>query len=242
MGDSEVITVGLQLGARFPTDWYNRIHEQVVLNGHLDPRLNHQWSAAWNGVAFRFDAMRSHDQAFGELIAKHGVSPAHVQRSHQERELFAFFASASSLFETFAYASWVLMAAAKVDGFALETYQDQSRVQFSRLVDKLGAALPDDPFSKALAEISDSASFMELQSIRNYLIHRSTPTRAIGFEVGEGATGTAKWNVHIHGGDDISIESSTTGERLAWSADALARLLPPMFHLASQMMGSARTP
>lgn len=226
MGDQEVITVGLRLGTAFPTHAYNSIHNHVIFRGRFGKVHSRQWQGSWNAVAFRFDALLRHDREFRRLLADPQPTQPHEHRSAQEQELFAFFATASALFECLGYATFTLLAGNRAPGFTLRTLRDQRRVDLkTRLLPSLRETLPGHPLTTGFSRLLRSRSFNEIQDIRNYLSHRTAPTRAIYRGIGE-PDRPDQWNLKPHGRPNIAIEPTTTSSRVDWCGEMLALLMP----------------
>lgn len=225
MGEQEVITVGLRLGPKFPTHAYNLVHTHVVFRGRFGKLHSRQWQASWNAVAFRYDALRRHDREFRRLLTDtHPVDP-HAHRSAQEQELFGFFATASALFECFGYAAYTFLAGTRIPGFRLRTLQDQRRVDLrTRLLPALRTALPAHPLTTGFSRLLRSKAFGEIQDIRNYLSHRTAPTRAIHLGVGDVEYRADQWNLRPHGRANIPVEPGTTASRVVWCSEMLTLL------------------
>lgn len=222
----------------FPTDAYNRAHDLVTRRGRFRKRLAGQWRAAWNAVAFRYDAMVAHDAAFRST---QGSPETPENRSYQERELLAFFVNASSLFECCGYATHVLLVGCGVSGFRLSTHRDQQRVDLQRILRPLRGARPKDRLTTGYGRLMRARKFREIQEIRNYLSHRSTPPRAIYLSVGTGRTSPDLWRLGIHGWPDIPIEAATTADRLAWCSDMLTLLITRILEFADRELPVRRS-
>jgi len=224
MGEKEVITVGLRLGPKFPTHPYNLVHSHVVFRGRFGKLHSRQWQASWNAVAFRYDALTRHDREFRRLLRNSHPSDLHAHRSAQEQELFGFFATASALFECFGYATYTVLAGSRTPGFRLRTLQDQRRVDLIRLLPALRMALPRHPLTTAFSRLLRSKAFKETQDIRNYLSHRTAPTRALSRGVGDGEYRADQWNLRPHGRAKIPLEPATTASRVVWCSEMLTLL------------------
>jgi hypothetical protein len=222
----------------FPTDAYNRVHELVNGRGRFGKRLDSQWRASWNAVALRYDSLLAHDVAFRKAYA----SPSTPEnRSLQERELFGFFASGSSLFECCGYATHALLAGCHVPSFRLLTYREQRRVDLPRLLPSLRLARPRSRLTTGYGRLLTARKFREMQEIRNYLSHRSNPPRTIHLSAGGGTTQPDRWRLGIHGWPDIAVEAATTSDRLTWSADMLTMLVTRMRDFAEHELPVRRS-
>lgn len=221
MGEMFVETVGLPLGAAFPTASYNKVHSLVVRRGRFGKRLATQWHASWNGVAFRYAALKTHDQAFRDSVSRSGTAPGGEERALQERELFGFFCNAAALFECFGYATYVVLAGCHVPTFTLRTFREQKRVDLPRLLPALRRQLPNDRLTNGIGRLMRSNTLAEIQDVRNYLAHRSAPPRRVF--LGTAPDGRpAEWNLRIHGRRNIPVNASTTDDRMQWCSAMLS--------------------
>src|SRR3989344_958539 len=100
---------GLNISEGFPIASYELIFE-IINSAPKDSKLYEHFAGAWNAIAYRFQAVVEHGNAFAALIATHGSTPPPEERYAQEKTLFDFYSTGFSTFEATFYGLYTIGA------------------------------------------------------------------------------------------------------------------------------------
>jgi hypothetical protein len=194
----------------FPFQEYETVNARAapLLAGQAE--LSREFGAAWNAVAYRFQAVVEHGESVSASLSKHGAGPPSEERYRQERDLYGFFASGYSTLEAAFYGLHFVGAYLRPDLF-----QIKNKRQIGAPSGKLfTAAFPADQLGAVWAIILEDPAYKTWGEIRNVLIHRTAPGRAIKFG------GEDRWNLN-----DLEMTSSMPIQMRAELARMLSGLL-----------------
>ena len=172
--------IGFEPAAGFPQVPYEKA------NGRLAPLANspngetwRQFALAWNAVAFRFQACAEYDEAFRELFAEFGSNAGGLDRYRQQRDLYGCIVNACSVVESCYYAAHAVGALADPVAFPISTPEAQRAAKPKATARRYRARFSGDPFTSVLDSIIAEPFWSDLNSLRNVLIHRAAPGKAV---------------------------------------------------------------
>jgi hypothetical protein len=200
----------------------------AVLARFAGHRHYEHFAGAWNALAYRYQAVIDAGEAFSDLIAAHGTTPAPDVRYQQERALFDFYSAGFSVFECTCYALYAIGAFIRPDLFLLGTERDQQRVSPPSTRDAFGRAFPGDPICAAFATLFADPEYQQWREVRNVLTHRTAPGRRIYVSIGMDDELPTEWKLN-NTPLDASIATRGRAE--------LGRLLTGLLNSAARFAG-----
>lgn len=223
--DEHLYTMSV-LDIAMPTDFaseaYDSVYERLAaIFAYQQPQPPSwpEYSAAWQGLAYRFQSCDEHDQAFTESINRFGVTPPPLERYRQERELFGFFVTGLSSIECICYSLFSVGSLLTPDEFPLAAEAEMREVSPGTTLRRFRVAFANESVTHVLAQILGEQQYHDWKNARNVLSHRSHPGRNISVTVG-GPPHTARWAVQA-----IPIDVHTTASRRKWLASTLGNVL-----------------
>src|SRR5215210_6406760 len=111
----------------FPFDPYEAVHAKVAAkwSGAVS---YHQYSGAWNALAYRFHGSIDAGAKFQKSLKDFGAHPAPHQRYQQEEALFNFFSNGFAAFEALFYGLFAVGSFIDAIAFPLTTPREEQRV------------------------------------------------------------------------------------------------------------------
>lgn len=110
-------TTGLVMPDDFPIEPYECIQKQAVKHAG-DPKFPfNRFANGWNAVSYRFLAAVDYESSFRSSFPTDGSQPNHPAMYQQERVLFGFFYSSTSIVETAIFAFfpiWCISGPSKI--------------------------------------------------------------------------------------------------------------------------------
>jgi hypothetical protein len=234
-----VTTVGIDMPPEFPTQIYNDVQEIVTnFSGPPTPPFAH-WASGWNAVAHRFLSAADHSRAFTTSISATGTGGTPDDLHRQEEKLFAFFASACSAIESFAYAVHAAGAMKDAATFPLAPATVLRQIDLRSTATKYQSFRPNAPLSLGLAAVAGDPDYRDdLAGRRNILLHRTALSRSVFVYVGAASSPGPPlwWRASHHGLPDIPLDAKTTASRLNWLTQTLERLVKELYDYAKAEM------
>jgi hypothetical protein len=198
----------------FPAKLYESVQQRVSVDlGESYPEPRKLFAGGWNAVRYRYLACAEHDQDFTCSIQQERT---HLERYHQERDLFGFFVTGLSTIESLCFALHAIGSIVKPNEFPIGTEQDLKEITPASTARRFAKSFQGDPLTTALKQLTKSQDFIEWSRLRNILAHRATPGRAI--YVGGPQDGRIEWA-------DISLDHEATSSRRTWLSGVVLGLL-----------------
>jgi len=169
-----------------------------------------EYMAAWNAVAYRFQAMAEHDENFRTSLSTKGFDDRYVQ----ERELFGFFVTGLSAIEAFGYGLHFLLSIACPANFPIA---NKRAINIALTKKCLLATKPGEPLTLCVCSLLADQKYKDWKEIRDILAHRGAPGRIIS--LGGRPQGDI-WKLK-----DIPISLELTRGNRSWLAGNLEELL-----------------
>lgn len=186
---------GLSPHGDFPSECYEAVHARVA--GRWSAlAAYHQFSGAWNALAYRFHGSVDAGAKFQKSLKDYGSHPAPYQRYQQEEALFNFFSNGFATFEALFYGLFAIGSFINPTAFPLVTPKDQQRVSPSYTDDAFKRAFPGDPLLDAFAAVLGDADYQRWRDMRNVLTHRAAPGRRIFVGIGHGDAPPVEWRLN----------------------------------------------
>lgn len=224
---ASLATVGYEPTADFPQVPYDRMHLRLAPWAN-SPRAQtwRQFGLAWNAVAYRFQACAEHDEAFRELFDRVGSNAAGINRYRQQRDLYGCVVNACSVIESFYYAAYAVGALADPAAFPIDTPKAQRDIKPSATAALYRRTFPDDQFTALLDAVIADAHWRDLADLRNVLIHRAAPGKAVflstpGASVTPPADQLRLGDFHV---PDRDFDAQLTHACRRWAASSAATL------------------
>lgn len=213
--------VGFDVPDDFPLEQLELVHARVSDGGIYAANLPlwHHWAGGCNATMYRFIAA---DDANREWLATYTDRPSIEQHIRQDILLFEFFATALSSLECLAYGLAAIGEHLRPDVFPVTT--KPWTINFNSVPRMFAQAFPNEPLTKALTGINDSAEMTSLRDTRNILAHRAAPARTYSETLATSSGGDAATVGPTAWLGDVLNEDTTRRPR-GWIADALARML-----------------
>jgi hypothetical protein len=181
-----------------------------VRDGHEWPvRRVSEYSAAVNGILYRFRACAEFDEELQTSLKAHGASPPIEERFRQERALYGFYSSGQSALECFFYGAWFLGALNEPEAFDPDV--DRHKVSRGNVVKAFTRALPTHRMTVVLSAVNASAELEAWRLVRNQLTHAGHPGRTFS---GSSVT----WL-------EEPLDAARTTDARRWLSETLAELL-----------------
>jgi hypothetical protein len=186
MGDVALLTtVGFEPAADFPGIPYERTHERLApLANSPQAETWRQFGLAWNAVAFRHQACSEYDVAFRDLFDRLGSNAGGLERYRQQRDLYGCVVNACSVVESFYYAAHAVGALVDVSAFPIGTPQAQRDIDPGKTAKRYRLKYADDEFTAVLDSVIADPPWAELNLLRNVLVHRAAPGKAVHLTAG----------------------------------------------------------
>lgn len=208
----------LEMPTYFPKQYYKDIKTRIDQKKDSHKESWHEFAGGWNGIKYRFLACNEHKRAFTESIKLFSPSPPFPHRYIQERELFGFFTTGLSTIECFCYSLYSIASIINSKEFPIDDaslrYVTPSNVKNKFSKDE---AFKYSKIKIELEKLIGEEKYNEWCSIRNILVHRSSPGRH--FFYGGEHHGKTKWM------KEISIDVNTTSSRFDWLKNKITILL-----------------
>jgi hypothetical protein len=146
-----------------------------------------------------------YDSNFTVFITEHGPAPSLPLRYNQERDLFGYFASSTSVFDAYCFAMFAMGAILAPNKFSMA---DERKIDWQFTLNAYRKSFQSDPMLATLERLRDDPAYVELREIRNVLTHRAIPPRHFSLPVGSNRKPTA-----MLGQLNIDLGTNTTLER-----------------------------
>lgn len=220
-----------------PADFANKPYDNVYQRlanalAHQQPQHSSwpEYSAAWQGLRYRFRSCAEHDEAFTESVSKFGDTPDSSERYNQERDLFGFFVTGLSAIECACYGLFAVGSMLYPNEFPFTTDTDRRKVSPVSTLKKYRKVSTTEGLVQVLQRITNERQYRNWMYARNILAHRSSPGRKIYLTVGGPAeTHTTEWELQ-----GIPIDSTATASRRKWLANSLRDLLTEAEHFTAK--------
>ena len=198
----------------FPAEPYESIQQRISVDlGESHPEPRKLFASGWNAVRYRYLACTDHDRDFTHSIQQ---EQTHLERYHQERDLFGFFVTGLSTIESLCFALHAIGSIINPTKFRIRTDQDLTKIDPAKTARRFAASFQADSLTTALEHWTNSEEFAEWRRLRNILAHRATPGREI--YLGGPRNGSIEWS-------GIRIDQDTTASRRRWFSGTVRGLL-----------------
>lgn len=201
-GRSSLTPNGLIPHGDFPFEPYEAVHAKVAARWSMAASY-HQYSGAWNALAYRFHGSIDAGAKFQKSLKDFGSHPAPHQRYQQEEALFNFFSSGFAAFEALFYGLFGIGSFINAVTFPLTTPKEQQRVSPSHTNEAFKRAFPGDPLLVALASLLSDPGYQRWREMRNVLTHRAAPGRRVYVGIGSDDAPPVEWKLN-----DLPLDSA----------------------------------
>ena len=179
----------------FPFKPYEAVHAKVVARWSTALSY-HQYSGAWNALAYRFHGSIDAGTKFQKSLRDHGSHAAPHQRYQQEEALFNFFSNGFAAFEALFYGLFAVGSFIDAASFPLTTQKEQQRVSPSHTGEAFKRAFPGDPLLNAFASLFSDPAYQRWRDMRNVLTHRAAPGRRVYVGIGSDDAPPVEWKLN----------------------------------------------
>ena len=184
------------------------------------------YSAAWNGLAYRWRSAVEYGEKFERLIAL-GTAPPREEHYAQERALFGCVAAALSSIECFYMAAYCVGNGLVPNDFPLLSAKHLTKdpAQISKAYFTWA---PSDTFTLSLVRIADSVELKSLADLRNSLAHRGILPRQHSFSTTVSVPSAVPSNPKALAADfsyDAILDQTTTSSHTAWLCQVSCQLM-----------------
>jgi hypothetical protein len=211
----------------FPAEPYESIQQRVSVDlGESHPEPRKLFAGGWNAVRYRYLACTEHDRDFTHSIQQERT---HLERYHQERDLFGFFVTGLSTIESLCFALYAIGSIVKPNEFPIGTDRNLREITPARTARQFAESFQGEPLTTALEQLTNSGEFAEWSRLRNVLAHRTTPGR--GIYVGGPQHGTIEWA-------GINLDDETTPSRRRWLSEVVRGLLEAGDLFTTRVLGA----
>jgi hypothetical protein len=210
-------TNGLIMPSDFPSTEYESVYKKVLPYELLAKVSYEHFSGAWNAIAYRFRAIIEYEAAFTASLIKNGSSPSPIDRYQQERDLFGFFSSGFSIFESSFYGLFSIGSIISAANFPMTNLK---AIKPSFTAKALEKAFPNDGINTVLQSILSDNTFLDWHEIRNILTHRSAPGRVFFEGFGGGVPIPDQWKI-----GNISLDSKMAFTKRAALSELFLKLM-----------------
>jgi len=214
-----------------PEDFDHISYDSVKLRlSHHSQTNTSGWElfvAGWNGIAHRFRAMSEYDNEF--TLAKLSVNVSFDTRYLEEKSLFGFFVSGSSVLDCLSFglhATGIMLDSLHFSS----NFKTLSKVNLDSVTVSYQSTFSQERLTDILASVKTSPEYIEWKKVRNVLVHRAVPSRKIHFESSSsGYRFPAKppmWKTQVISEvESFDISESTTSRRRIWLSEQVNLLL-----------------
>lgn len=179
----------------FPFEPYEAVHAKVA--GQWSAAASyHQYSGAWNALAYRFHGSIEAGARFQKSLKVFGSHPAPHQRFEQEEALFNFFSNGFAAFEALFYGLFTIGSFMDQVAFPLGTPKDEQRVSPSHTHEAFRRAFPGDPLLNTFAGLLNDPAYQRWRDMRNVLTHRAAPGRRVYVGLGADDAPSVEWKLN----------------------------------------------
>ena len=173
-------SIGFKPATGFPQAPYERTHARLAPLAETSLAATwRQFGLAWNAVAYRFQACAEFDDAFRDLFARLGSNTGGLDRYQQQRDLYGCVVNACSVIESFYYATYAAGALANPAAFPIATPKAQRGINPPATATAFQRIYPGDPVTVVLSSVIAGPPWAKLKLLRNVLIHRAAPGKAV---------------------------------------------------------------
>jgi hypothetical protein len=204
----------LVVPADFPVVPYESVRKRVSVDlgeSHSDSRR--EFAGGWNGLRYRYLACSEYDRDFTLSIQQRLT---HLERYHQERDLFGFFVTGQSAIECLCYSLYAVASIMRPIQFPVQTMQDLVNIEWRKTTGLFSISFPGETLTNALDDLAKSSDFSAWRKQRNILAHRATPGRV--FNHGGPQNGVIEWS-------GIHLDRETTITRRQWLSTTITAIL-----------------
>lgn len=178
-------TVDFEPAADFPRIPYERAYDRLApLANSPQAETWRQFVLAWNAVAYRHQACSEYDEAFRDLFDRLGSNAGGLDRYRQQRDLYGCVVNACSVVESFYYAAHAVGALVDATAFPIGTPQAQRNIDPELTARRYRLKYAGDIFTTVLDAVIADPPWAELNLLRNVLIHRAAPGKAVHLTAG----------------------------------------------------------
>ncbi|MCO4090748.1 MAG: hypothetical protein HEQ34_02195 [Sphingorhabdus sp.] len=210
---------GLIPHADFPRKPYEAVHS-AVLAQWSDSGVYHEYSGAWNAVAFRFHGSVDAGTKFQKSLRDSGPHPAPLQRYQQEEALFSFFSNGFAAYEAFFYGLFAIGSFIHPAAFPLSTAKERQRISPSFTQATFVKAFPGDQILDDIQSVFDEVSYQQWRDTRNILTHRAAPGRRMYVGIGIADAPPVEWKLN-----ELPLDAQLIPTHQAQLAQHLATVL-----------------
>jgi hypothetical protein len=167
--------LGVNSPPDFPATLFQEIESKVKELRHEGLLEKENWSEfaqGWNGVGYRFLFLCDYDKDFSSVSRQ----TDHTELYKQNKALFGFFSSASSLFENYAYCLYLLGNSLRSSDFPTDE-KSLKNVYFNTIASKYSHIFPGEAVTNVLSSIESRHYFEAINEIRKVGFHRGNPSR-----------------------------------------------------------------
>lgn len=179
----------------FPIDSYESIHKEISSKKASDSNYHH-FSGSWNALTYRYQSMIDHGEAFKESLKQYGTAPEPSQRYQQEKNLFDFFNSCFSCFESLFYAFYVTGHFISPNDFELSTPRHLQNITPNKTKGLFETTFSSENIINDFDNIFNDPNYQKIREIRNILAHRTAPGRTVYVSIGSEEAPTTEWKLN----------------------------------------------
>jgi hypothetical protein len=203
----------------FPYEAYEAVHAAVAARWS-GAASYHQYSGAWNALAYRFHGSVDAGAKFQRSLSDFGPHPAPHQRYQQEEALFNFFSNGFAAFEALFYGLFAIGSFIDAVTFPLATPREQQRVSPSHTNDAFERAFPGDPLLDAFTSLFNDPAYQRWRDMRNVLTHRAAPGRRMYVGIGSDDAPPVEWKLN-----DLPLNSELVPKHLRELAELISGVI-----------------
>ena len=187
--------VCIQIPENFPIETHHRINEYITSIFINDEKTyKESWGefvGGWTAILYRFISCYEHYLNFIKSLKIWTNAPPPPERYIQERELYGFFTTGFSVFESFFYSIYAIGSIFKPKEFSISNSEEKRRINDKNTKDAFKRVYHDKSITITIERLLDCDEYKQWKTTRNVLAHRSVPSRHI-FYGGE-QNGEAHW-------------------------------------------------
>jgi hypothetical protein len=208
--------IGISMPQGFPIQPYELVHERLRKKIDSNKESWQLFAEGWNAFAYRFLACSEHNESFSSSIVKDTISPQPKERYNQDNELFGFFVTGLSCFESAYFSLYVIASILDLKRFPISPDEKLVNVTPGSVTKNFKSSFPCQKITKVLENLICDSKYEEWKSIRNVLAHRANPGRKFNSD-----SDYAVWKIK---GIDIVVDKNFAFSRFEWLKSVMATL------------------